>query len=159
HGIYDAGGHTTTVAGATDLILGTYLASTSPQDFLGGLSLSDAATLTGYAGAVNTTGVNLSGGRLLAPAVLHVTGTSTQTARTFDGQGGTMNISGDFVRTGGTFSADGNTVVLSGGKQAIKGTTTFANLTKVAAAPATLTFQAGTTQTVSGTLTLHGAAA
>lgn len=71
---------------------------------------------------------------------------------------GTAKFAGDFAN-GGTFKANEGTVELNGTGQALSGSTTFENLTKIAEAKETLTFAAGATQTVKGTLTLEGASA
>jgi fibronectin-binding autotransporter adhesin len=71
---------------------------------------------------------------------------------------GTAEFSGDFTN-GGAFEANGGTVKLTGSGQALGGSTTFNDLTKVATAADTLTFAAGATQTVAGMLTLRGVSA
>lgn len=70
----------------------------------------------------------------------------------------TAEFAGDFSN-GGSFDANEGTVELTGTGQAVNGSTTFENLTKVAETADTLTFQAGSTQTVKGALTLEGASA
>ena len=67
-------------------------------------------------------------------------------------------FAGDFA-DGGTFKANEGTVQSTGTGQALSGSTTFENLTKIAEAKATLTFEAGATQTIEGKLTLQGASA
>ena len=69
----------------------------------------------------------------------------------------TLNVAGDWINTGGSLSATG-TVILDGSSQTLSGSTTFNHLTKTVTAADTLTFTAGSTQTVTGTLTLQGAA-
>jgi trimeric autotransporter adhesin len=69
---------------------------------------------------------------------------------------GTAKFSGDFANAG-SFEANEGSVELLGTKQAISGSTTFNDLSKVAKAAATLTFSAGSTQTIGGSLTLSGA--
>jgi hypothetical protein len=79
---------------------------------------------------------------------------------------GRVDITGRTVQVGGDWSwgktgsllSKGSTVVLIGTDQHVSGSSTFFNLTKVVTAADTLTFQAGSTQTVLGTLTLQGAA-
>lgn len=71
---------------------------------------------------------------------------------------GTAEFGGDFAN-GGTFVANEGAVELTGGDQALSGSTTFDDLTKVAEGADTLTFPVGATQTVAGTLTLQGASA
>lgn len=67
-----------------------------------------------------------------------------------------INVAGDFSNSG-TFTARSGTVTLDGTLQAISGSTTFYNLTKTVSSADTLTFQAGSTQTIGGTATLQGA--
>lgn len=68
---------------------------------------------------------------------------------------GTAEFGGNFVN-GGSFEANEGAVELTGASQAVSGSTTFNDLTKVAAEAETLTFAAGATQTVEGVLTLEG---
>ena len=70
---------------------------------------------------------------------------------------GTFTVSGNWSNSG-TFTHNSKTVALDGTAQQISGTTTFYNLTKNVAAADTLTFAAGTTTTVTGALSLQGAA-
>jgi hypothetical protein len=70
----------------------------------------------------------------------------------------TAKFAGDFVN-GGAFDANEGAVELTGTNQALTGSTTFEDLTKVVKAVDTLTFPAGAAQTVEGTLTLEGASA
>jgi filamentous hemagglutinin family protein len=68
----------------------------------------------------------------------------------------TITLGGGWTNNG-TFTAGSSTVTLNGTDQTITGSSTFFNLTKTVAAAATLTFAAGSTTTVGGTLTLNGA--
>ena len=68
-----------------------------------------------------------------------------------------ITMAGDF-RNLDTFTARSGTVTFDGTGQKIEGSTTFYNLTKSAAVAETLTFQAGQTTTINGTVTLSGAA-
>lgn len=86
-----------------------------------------------------------------------VEGTFTQSAGTIYAPQTTLAVAGNFVHSGGTFVGNGGTVLLNGSDQTISGATTFAHLTKTVTAARTLTFPAGGTQTVTGTLTLQGA--
>jgi hypothetical protein len=66
-------------------------------------------------------------------------------------------FSGDFrAEPESTFTANGGTVVLNGMGQTVSGDTTFDNFRKRVSAPDTLTFNAGDTQTIEGTLRLEG---
>jgi len=133
-GIYNANGNTTTVTGQTTINGGIYEAGSALQTF-GGLFLT-SGTFIGSTGTVNTGSVSISGGTLTAPALL--------------------NDSGSWTHTAGTFNANGGTVSLTGINQHLTGSTTFFNLTKISSVADTLTFQAGATQTIQGTLTLQG---
>lgn len=89
-------------------------------------------------------------------AALDLSTDFTLTAGTFETNGYQMNVAGDWSNTG-TFSAESNTVILDGTGQSINGSTTFSTLTKSVASADTLTFEAGETQAMTGTLTLEGA--
>jgi hypothetical protein len=128
-------GSTVTYTGDNDLLLDSYtLHSWSYHNLTIALELLDSVTASG------TVTVNgsfaLSGGTFSAPT--------------------TLSIGGNFSRSGGTFSPGSNTVSLTGTNQSISGSTTFYNLSKTVNLADTLTFTAGTTQTVTGALTLKG---
>lgn len=74
---------------------------------------------------------------------------------TFTGGTNSYNLSGDFTN-GGTFTADSSSVILDGTSQSISGSSTFYDLSKTVASADTLTFEAGSTQTISNSLTLYG---
>jgi hypothetical protein len=80
-----------------------------------------------------------------------------QDGGTFNAGSQTISVSGNWTVSGGTFNAQTSTISLSGTNQSIAGTTTFNNLTKTVTSAATLTFAAGNTQTVAGTMNLQGA--
>jgi hypothetical protein len=72
--------------------------------------------------------------------------------------GGDMFVGGDWMFAG-TLTSNGRRVTLDGsGPQSVMTSNSFANLDVVATAARTVTFTAGATQTVSGTLNLTGAA-
>lgn len=77
---------------------------------------------------------------------------------------GTVTVGGNFTvndigagTTQAEFVSAASTVVLNGTNQAINGTVIFNNLSKSVASADTLTFEAGKTVTVNGTVTLNGA--
>jgi hypothetical protein len=72
-----------------------------------------------------------------------------------------INLKGSWNNTGGveTFNARSGTVYLLGSNQAISGSNTFYNLSKSVSATATLTFEAGATQTILNTFNLQGVGA
>jgi hypothetical protein len=76
---------------------------------------------------------------------------------TFNATSNTLSVGGNFSHSGGTFTHNSGTVTLIGSDQALLGSTTFNNLAKSVTTAATLTLPAGTTQTITGTLTLNGA--
>jgi hypothetical protein len=67
-----------------------------------------------------------------------------------------MNIGGNFSNAG-TLTPRSGTTTFNGTNQTILGSSTFYNFVKTVVSAATLTFEAGSTQTVNGTLTLQGA--
>jgi hypothetical protein len=122
-------------------------------------TLGSTGSLSGFSG--------LSSGALLVEGV-HDFGAYTSFAASgdftisggaeFTAPEGTAQFAGDFAN-GGTFKANEGTVELTGTGQALSGSTTFENLTKIAEVKETLTFEAGATQTIAGKLTLEGAGA
>lgn len=68
---------------------------------------------------------------------------------------GTLSVAGNFTNNG-AFVHNSGTLLLNGGDQAIAGSSTFQNLTKIGSGAATLTFPAGETQTIAGILSLQG---
>ncbi|MBI3088306.1 MAG: filamentous hemagglutinin N-terminal domain-containing protein [Candidatus Omnitrophica bacterium] len=92
---------------------------------------------------------------------LDANGTLTITSGTLDvtGNNYAINVAGNWSNSG-TFTARSGSVTLDGASQQILGSTTFYELIKTVTAADTLTFQAGTTQTITGanTLTLKGTA-
>ncbi len=68
----------------------------------------------------------------------------------------TVTVGGNWGNSGSLVSTN-STVIFNGGNQSISGSSTFNNLTKTTTTSATLTFQAGSIQTVNGMLILHGA--
>jgi hypothetical protein len=86
---------------------------------------------------------------------LDVNGSLDIQSGTLDLNSMAATVSGDFTNSG-TANLGLGTWVLDGANQAISGTSTFDSLTKTVTSPATLTFEAGTTQALTGTLTLMG---
>lgn len=87
---------------------------------------------------------------------IDIGGNFTLSSGTFNSTSGTMKIAGNFNHTGGTFNCNNGTVELDGHDQSVNGSTTFCNFTKSTGTARTLIFEAGATQTVTGTLTLLG---
>jgi hypothetical protein len=136
-GTFQSNGLGVTVAGPATLSGGTYQAGSAANHFNGGLTLN-GGNFVGSSGTVTAAGVTLTAGTLTAPT--------------------TLSDSGDWNLSGGTFNANKGSVVLNGTNQHLSGNTTFYNLTKVARAADTLTFQAGSDQTIGGPLSLKGSA-
>ncbi|SCY23558.1 hypothetical protein [Desulfoluna spongiiphila] len=127
---------------------------------LAGLVLGSGftGTVTQGEGALTVNGdLVINGGTFAGGALpMDVNGSFVQTAGTFTSTSGELSVSGDFHRSGGTFAHHDGSVVLDGGDQAVFGDTTFHRLIKVATAPATLTFEAGSDTVVDEVLRLAG---
>lgn len=67
----------------------------------------------------------------------------------------TLSVGGNWTNNS-NFNAGSGTVILDGSNQSISGSTTFYNLSKTVTSSDTLTFAAGSTQTVSNDLILNG---
>ena len=156
--------------GGTDYFNLTIAAASATETFQLAASLSVGNILTVSEGIFSqnfevsvTSNFVISGGTVngtdtASTTDIDINGNFVQSSGTFNSTPGNMNISGNFDRSGGgTFNGNGGTVILDGTDQQILGSTTFNNLTKTVTVSRTLTFQAGQTQTVSGTLTLQGA--
>ncbi|MBN2809924.1 MAG: right-handed parallel beta-helix repeat-containing protein [Deltaproteobacteria bacterium] len=132
------------------------------------LTVAGAKTLTiadGDGTDLTVNGTLAGAGNLTVPGQLLVNGTSsvnidgtfnaTGGAVTFTGAG-SLNLGGS-VTSLGAFTAGSSTVTYAGTNQTVPGSVTYYNLTKTAATVGTLTFQAESTTTVTGTLRLEGA--
>ena len=111
-------------------------------------------------GAGNNYGGNVSiegGGSWTLNNPLSIAGNFALSNGALDAAGHTISVGGNWSNSG-TYTPTDNTVTLSGTGQQISGDTTFHNLTKTVAAADTLTFEAGSTTTVNGALTLKGTA-
>jgi len=133
---------------------GTFNAGTSSVEFT-----SNNATFTAGASAYYDVTIDLNPGQTLTlGSSLDVDHDLTITAETLDVSASNyaITVGGNFTNLD-TFTARNGTVTLDGTGQSILGSTTFYNLTKSVAAADTLTFQAGQTTTINGTVTLNGA--
>ncbi|MBI4353080.1 MAG: VCBS repeat-containing protein, partial [Candidatus Omnitrophica bacterium] len=167
-----------TITGNVNLAAGTFTkaANASTVTFLGDLVLGagnnnlghvivgsspDTITLTGD---LTATDLVVNAGDTLVTDGFDVTLTdfltiqATGALNATNGNGGftTITVGGNWTNQG-TFTASNSTVVFNGTNQTIFGSTTFNHFTKTTAAPVTLTFEQGQTQTFTGTLTLRGA--
>ena len=92
----------------------------------------------------------------ILPGSADVYGSVTITNGTLSANNNNINVRGDWTNRGNFIPGTGK-VTLNGGNQAINGSTTFNDLEKVAGNN-TLTFEAGTTQTILGAWTFNGTA-
>ena len=154
-GTIDGGADTLTIERHWLASAGTFTAGTSTVEFT-----EDSATFTPGASAYNNVTVNLKNNQTLTlGSALDVNGNLTISAETLDVSASNyaITVAGNFTNLD-TFTARSGTVTLDGTGQTISGSTTFYNLTKSIAAADTLTFAAGQTTTISGTVTLNGTA-
>ena len=133
----------------------------------GGFASPGGAAATGGSdtdgGTLNTTSSfdNLTlntVGTVTLSSKLNVTAGLTLAGGTLNAAGQAVGVGGDWSASGGAFTAGGDIVTLNGTNQHIHGSTTFFDLSKTVASPDTLTLDAGSTQTITGTLAMHGAA-
>ncbi len=173
-GVFDLAGRTFVCAtgftvedGGTLQLIGTEtpttptLSSGSTVSFRGdGDALADTYTITTLTTNYYHLTINSTDGAtdtFQLGAAVDINGNFTLTAGTFNVTAGNhqMNVAGNWSKTG-TFNAAGGTVVFDGTSQTIAGSTTFNNFTKNVTSDDTLTFTAGTTQTINGIWTLSG---
>ena len=92
------------------------------------------------------------------PAALTLSGNLSRSGGTLDAMASNYDLSlgGNWLASGGSFTARSATVTLSANtSHTITGSSTFNNLSQVSTAADTLTFEAGSTQTITGILTLQ----
>lgn len=145
-----------TVAVATSFVPG----STAPYTVNASnvLSIGYSTTLpTLGSNNAGLAGLTITAGTVIAPSSLTVSQDFTISGGTFIAPSGNFTVGGNWSNSA-TYTHNNGTVLLNGTNQTFSGTTTFFNLSKSVAAAATLTFPAGLTQTIAGTLTLNGAA-
>jgi hypothetical protein len=129
----------------------------------GVLTLADDLTLSGtFTNGPAANGAASKGGGPVRMSALPFGGStlpvsSGPAAGNVDATNRTLRVVGNWSWNGGQFLSTGSTVIFTGTHQFISGNTTFGNLTKMVSAADTLTFAAGSTQTITGTLTLRGA--
>jgi hypothetical protein len=126
-------------------------------------------TINGYTGTILneatlttqtfllSSGTYLANGNVFLPTALDVEGSVTIASSAHV----SMNAT-DVLNVGGTFSGGGATfgiVNLTGTNQVVFGNNTFAQLTKTVSSADTLQLAAGSTQVITGPLTLRGASA
>ncbi len=152
-------GNALTVAGTfTDAAgSGNFRTSSLPVTITGPAML-DGGAFTDGAGAVHLGGgLTVDGGSFLGSTGPVTAAGIVITAGSFTAPTTTLTDTGNWSVTGGTFNANHGTVILAGTNEQISGNATFFNLRKTVTAADTLTFAAGSTQTIDGTLVLKGA--
>ncbi|MHC4446781.1 MAG: beta strand repeat-containing protein, partial [Planctomycetota bacterium] len=155
-GTLDGGANTLSVEANWDASTGTFTAGTSTVEFT-----DNSAIFTPGASAYNNVTLSLgNGGQILTlGSALDLDGNLTINNGGLDVSASNyaITVAGDFTNQD-IFTARSGTVTLDGTGQTISGTTTFFNLTKSVAVADTLTFEAGSTTGIDGTVTLNGAA-
>ncbi|MDD5055254.1 MAG: SdrD B-like domain-containing protein [Candidatus Peribacteraceae bacterium] len=127
---------------AADITPGRYLDITTTGNY----TQRGGTVGAGHAGSDLVIGGNmtLTGGTLTAPAAADTS---------------SFTVGGNWLVNGGNFVKNGGQVTFTGaGNRTISGSTLFHNLTITGSTTKTVTFAAGTTQSVSGALVLQGAA-
>lgn len=115
-----------------------------------GINGTSLTVKSGYSLTVWRNSTFQPGGNVGASGNINIRGTLAAASNT-------LTLSGSWVKyDGGTLLAGTSLVRLNGTNQTLSGSTSFYALTKTVESAYTLTFAAGTTQTVSSTLTLQG---
>jgi hypothetical protein len=145
-GATSGAGYPTHVQLSNNTTLDLVNASNSPYQMAGDLTIDIGSTMQ----------LSLSG--LTNPLTIFGSVNNDGTFTLANTAGGDVNVGGNW-NNNGAFNNNGRTVNLNGSiGQAISGNSNFFNLTKNTAVAQTLTFAAGSTQTVTNLLTLNGAA-
>lgn len=147
--VFDGGGAGDSIIDADVSVAGMRL-----EAGYGGTVTQGASALTIGAQGFSQASGSFVGGT----AAITLQGTFALAGGSFTATNGQFLVTGDWVHTGGDFLANDGIVVLGGADQTISGDTTFASLSKSVTFPADLTFAAGSTQTVTTALILHGVA-
>jgi len=125
------------------------------------LDVAGLMVQAGYAGTVTqnqtvTVGnqaFTMAGGSWTSGAnTVTVNGNLILSGGTFTAPSTTLSVSGNFTNSGGTFNAALGTVSLNGTNQTITGSNTFYTLSKSTTTACTLTFESGSTTTVTNSL-------
>ncbi len=136
--VYGPSSGVATFSGGFAMQNGTFTESSGEVDFGGSFSMTN--------GTFNASGTTVFSSSFA------ISGTST-----FNAGSASLRMQGAVtVSSPAIFSAGTSTVTLDGTSQTINGTITFYNLTKTSRDGSTLSFSAGNTQTITGTLTLSG---
>jgi hypothetical protein len=108
-------------------------------------------------GLFTTGNITLDDGVLTTGANINVTngGNFTMNGGVFNMNSSSMSVAGNWSQTGGTINPGGSTVTLTGATPQLAGSSTFYSLTSTLAGQ-TITFQANSSVTVGGYLTLIG---
>lgn len=126
-----------------------------------GMTLNTGAVFSGFSGYQNVS----QGSFTVAGATVdfssydpvYVSGTFQITSGSFTAPAGLMRIGRNFLNnSGGTFDANGGTIEFDGDQHNITGSNTFNNFTKEATGASRVSFEASQTQTILGSLILHG---
>jgi len=133
---------------------GSYAGNTSVFNHNNGTVVFDADASYIYDG-VDFNNLTINAGTFTLTSNLDVNGNLTIAGGTLTTGTNQINVYGNWVNSGGTFTSTGS-VVLDGLSQSISGNNSFYNLSKSVSSAQTLTFTAGSTQTVLNDLSLTG---
>jgi len=137
----------------SDINIGTVVIGSSPDEVtLGSNFTADSLTINADDSFI-TSGYNVT-----LTDFLTIAADGTLNATTAGGRNSTITVAGNWANSG-TFTQSTSTVIFNNAAKttAVSGSTTFNNLTCNTASK-NITFVNGTTQTISGTLTLNGQA-
>ncbi|MBX4201008.1 carboxypeptidase-like regulatory domain-containing protein [Candidatus Parcubacteria bacterium] len=116
-------------------------------------------TLKTNSSSLNNLTINGSGSTYTLQDALTIIGNITISAGTLDAKSGGnfgITVTGNWSNSG-TFTPQSGSVTFNGTNQSLTGSSSFYNFTKMVSSADTMTFAAGATQTIAGTLVLNGA--
>lgn len=153
------GSNPTVYIGGTLFLNGQLSGAGTLSNSSGTLTILSSAELSGFTGLnVNNLTLDEANADFGTYNTLDINGTLwVSTNSTFKATSAIMTISGWLLLdSGSTFDANNGTVILDGNNQQINGSIMFYDLTKHIASTDTLTFSAGSTQTILGALSFKG---
>jgi hypothetical protein len=167
-GTFNANATTVAVTGTTTILFGNYLTSTATQTFTGGLHINSTGggSLTMSTGGIVAGGITVTNGYFVGGSGnIDVNGNVNILGGELTASSGTgasaFTVSGNWTNTGGVFTHNSGTVTFDPStNHTLTGSNSWNNLTFTEAGnntvDSTITFEAGSSQYIYGTLIMDG---